>query len=98
MKFLLFLNFFFSLMKLHRNVNTSLDRLEKFIFTEWKFHATKTMELHKSLSKTDQEMFILDIEDLIWLEYFKDLAVGARVYLNREPLKNLSSAKAKDNM
>ncbi|XP_044261521.1 putative fatty acyl-CoA reductase CG8306 [Tribolium madens] len=86
------------LMKLHRNVNTSLDRLEKFIFTEWKFHANKTMELHKSLSKTDQDMFILDITHLVWLDYFKDLAVGARVYLNREPLKNLAGAKTKDNI
>ncbi|XP_068901547.1 putative fatty acyl-CoA reductase CG8306 [Tenebrio molitor] len=86
------------LMKLHRNVNTSLDRLETFIFTEWKFTAKKTMELHKVLSKSDQETYSLDIAELSWADYFRDLAMGSRIYLNREPLKNLSSAKAKDNV
>jgi fatty acyl-CoA reductase len=85
-------------MKLHRNVNTSLDRLETFIFTEWKFTAKKTMELHKVLSKSDQETYSLDIAELSWADYFRDLAMGSRIYLNREPLKNLSSAKAKDNV
>ncbi|XP_063925301.1 putative fatty acyl-CoA reductase CG8306 [Zophobas morio] len=86
------------LMKLHRNVNNSLDRLEKFIFTEWKYDATKTMELHNSLSKSDQEKFNLDIAELTWIDYFRDLALGARVYLNKEPLKTLPAAKAKDNV
>ena len=85
-------------MKLHRNVNNSLDRLEKFIFTEWKYDATKTMELHNSLSKSDQEKFNLDIAELTWIDYFRDLALGARVYLNKEPLKTLPAAKAKDNV
>ncbi|RZC35086.1 fatty acyl-CoA reductase -like [Asbolus verrucosus] len=86
------------LMKLHRNVNTSLDRLEKFIFTEWRFDSKNTLELHNRLSKNDQEMFALDITQLTWLDYFKDLAVGARVYLNKEPLENLPAAKIKDNV
>jgi hypothetical protein len=40
----------------------------------------------------------LDIAELSWADYFRDLAMGSRIYLNREPLKNLSSAKAKDNV
>lgn len=75
-----------------------MDRLEKFIFTEWKYDAEHTLELQKALSKNDQQMFNLDISELVWLEYFQDLNIGARVYLNKEPMKNLAGAKVKDNV
>lgn len=49
--------YFLSLWKLHRNVHSSLDRLEKFIFTEWKFSALKTMDLQVSSSFTISNIF-----------------------------------------
>lgn len=91
-------SFNFSLMKLHRNVNASLDRLEKFIFTEWAFSATKTMDLQKWLQPVDQNDFNLDIKQLEWQEYFSDLTLGARKYLSKENPKNLPAAKGKDTM
>lgn len=85
-------------MKLHRNVNASLDRLEKFIFTEWAFSATKTVELHKWLQLPDQTDYNLDIKELEWQEYFNDLTQGARRYLSKENPKNLEAAKGKDTV
>lgn len=86
------------LMKLHRNVGASLNRLEKFVFTEWTFPAEKTEELQKWLSFTDQKDFNIDISGISWRDYFDDLSRGARVYLNKEPLKNLPAAKVKDKI
>lgn len=85
-------------MKLHRNVNTSLGRLEKFIFTEWEFNADRTQKLHKWLNAADQVNYILDLESLEWEEYFEDLSKGSRIYLNKEPMKNLEAAKGKDTL
>lgn len=85
-------------MKLHRNVNASLGRLEKFIFTEWAFSATKTMELQKWLQPSDQNAYNLDIKQLEWVEYFNDLTIGARKYLSKENPKSLAAAKGKDTM
>lgn len=86
------------LMRLHTNVNNSLGMLEKFIFSEWKFYASKTEELQESLNKEDQKTFNVNLEELSWPNYFNDLAMGARVYLNKDPLKTLSKAKTKDNI
>ncbi|KAL1501769.1 hypothetical protein ABEB36_007035 [Hypothenemus hampei] len=86
------------LMKLHKNVNTSLGRLAKFIFTEWKFHATKTAKLHTFLNESDQENYNLDISTLVWPVYFDTLTLGSRVYLSRDPEKTLKVAKKKDNI
>lgn len=87
-----------SLVRLHTNVNNSLGRLERFIFTEWKFYNPRLLELHESLSPNDKELFNLNIKSLVWEDYFVDLTKGVRVYLSKEPLKNLSKARAKDNM
>lgn len=85
-------------MKLHRNVNSSLDRLAKFIFTEWKFTAKKTTELQAYLKNDDRDDFSVDISALVWPVYFNDLTLGARVYLSKDPEKTLKSARKKNNM
>ncbi|KAK9738328.1 Male sterility protein [Popillia japonica] len=86
------------LMKLHRNVNASLTRLEKFIFTEWSFSSKKTNDLQKWLCPSDQKDFNLDLKDLVWVDYFVELTKGTRIYLNKENLKNLEAARGKDTL
>lgn len=83
-------------MRLHRNVNASLDRLEKFIFTEWTFTANKTTELDRWLQDKDREDFCLDVKALEWPAYFSDLTLGARRYLSKENPKNLGAARGRD--
>lgn len=85
-------------MKLHRNVNASLTRLERFIFTEWEFDASKTQELQEWLNDNDKKAFNIDIKELVWDDYFDDLSKGSRIYLNKEPMKTLEAAKGKDTL
>ncbi|CAD1470270.1 unnamed protein product [Heterotrigona itama] len=86
------------LVRLHTNVNNSLDRLKTFIFTEWKFHNSRTLELHDSLSEVDKKLFNLDIKPLIWQNYFIDLVQGVRQYLHNESPKSLAKARSKDRI
>ncbi|XP_044017830.1 putative fatty acyl-CoA reductase CG8306 isoform X1 [Aphidius gifuensis] len=86
------------LVRMHTNINNSLGRLERFIFTEWKFNNPKMLELHESLSAEDKNIFGLDIRSLCWEDYFVELTKGVRVYLSKEPLKTLKKARSKDNM
>ncbi|XP_003704946.1 putative fatty acyl-CoA reductase CG8306 [Megachile rotundata] len=86
------------LVRLHKNVNASLDRLKTFIFTEWKFHNPRTIELHNSLSETDKTLFNLDIKPLVWDDYFVNLTQGVRRYLNNEPPKTLPKARTKNEI
>lgn len=86
------------MVRLHRNINASLDRLAKFIFTEWKFPAVNTQKLQKWLNEQDQNDFNVDLTQLKWPEFFTQMVKGARIYLNNEPMKNLAAAKTKDKM
>lgn len=86
------------LVRLHTSVNNSLRRLEKFIFTEWKFHNPRTLELSDSLSTEDQNLFYIDIKSLVWPEFFLELTQGVRIYLNKESPKNLDRARRKDKI
>ncbi|XP_046421024.1 putative fatty acyl-CoA reductase CG8306 isoform X1 [Neodiprion fabricii] len=86
------------LVRLHTNVNKSLSRLEKFIFTEWKFSNARLLELNATLSTVDKDKFILDIRSLKWEDYFNDLVQGVRRYLSNESPKNLGKARSKDKV
>ncbi|OAD57820.1 hypothetical protein WN48_01515 [Eufriesea mexicana] len=86
------------LVRMHRNVNNSLDRLKKFIFTEWKFYNTHQIELYDSLSELDKKLFSLDIKPMVWEDYFSDLTQGVRTYLNNESPKTLPKAHSKDKI
>lgn len=86
------------LVRLHTNVWNSLRLLEKFIFTEWKFHNTNTQALIKTLSPTDRELFNIDLATLDWEDYFINLTQGVRRYLNKEKPKTLGAARKKDTI
>lgn len=86
------------LVRLHTNVNKSLDRLEKFIFQEWRFNNPQLLQLHESLSPDDQKLFTLDMRPLIWKDYLIDLVQGVRMYLNKESPKSLPKARSKDKI
>lgn len=88
----------YRLVKLHTKVNKSLSQLETFIFNEWKFHNTKALRLQTILNDEDKEKFCLDIITLDWEEYFHNLTIGIRLYLNKEKMSNLKTARVKDRM
>uniref|UniRef100_A0A2M4BKN8 Fatty acyl-CoA reductase n=1 Tax=Anopheles marajoara TaxID=58244 RepID=A0A2M4BKN8_9DIPT len=86
------------LMRLHTNVWDSLNRLEKFIFTEWKYYNPATQQLAQSLSEKDKALFNFNISQLQWPEYFVFLTQGVRRYLNNEQPKSLDAARKKDKI
>ncbi|XP_053660299.1 putative fatty acyl-CoA reductase CG8306 [Anopheles marshallii] len=86
------------LMRLHTNVWDSLNRLEKFIFTEWKYHNPATQQLAQSLPDTDKALFNFNVAQLQWPEYFVHLTQGVRRYLNNEQPKSLDAARRKDKV
>lgn len=86
------------LVRLHTNVWNSLKLLDRFIFTEWKFHNNNTMALIKTLTPADAAKFNIDLQTLEWEKYFISLTLGVRRYLNHEHPKNLEAARGKDTL
>ncbi|XP_023936978.1 putative fatty acyl-CoA reductase CG8306 [Bicyclus anynana] len=86
------------LFRLHKNVWNSLSRLEPFIFTEWRFYNDNTRELAEKLNKRDSELFFINISSIMWEEYFVNLHLGVRKYLNKESENKLPAARNKQTV
>ncbi|KAL0858810.1 hypothetical protein ABMA27_011274 [Loxostege sticticalis] len=86
------------LLRLNKNVWSSLGRLEIFIFGEWLYHNPNTLDLCKQLNQTDKELFYIDVSSLNWLEFFNNLHLGVRRYLNKEKESTLPAARSKDTI
>lgn len=86
------------LVRLHKNVWSSLNRLQRFIFSEWHFHNPHTKDLYQSQTDADKETFYIDISTLNWEDYFTNLTLGVRRYLNNEKIKTLPAARSRDSM
>lgn len=86
------------LVRLHKNVWSSLKLLEKFIFTEWKFHNNNTRAVIKQQSIMDKKLYNIDLATLEWEVYFINLSVGVRRYLSKEDPKTIEAARRKDKV
>lgn len=86
------------LVRLHKNVWSSLKLLEKFIFTEWKFHNNNTKALIKTQSLIDKRLYNIDLSTLEWEVYFIALTQGVRRYLSKENPKTMEAARGKDTL
>lgn len=86
------------LVRLHKNVWSSLRLLEKFIFTEWKFHNNNTKALIKTQSISDKKLYNIDLATLEWEVYFINLVNGVRRYLSKEDPKTMDAARRKDKI
>ncbi|XP_059061566.1 fatty acyl-CoA reductase wat-like [Achroia grisella] len=69
--------------------------LSHFTTNEWIFTDTNTIQLYKSLTKTDQDIFAFDSKVINWKEMLLIWGVGLRKYILKDGLKdtNLSMKK-----
>lgn len=58
----------------------------------------KTLQLAKNQSEEDKSQFFIDIAELKWEDYFLNMMLGVRQYLNKETPKTLEAARKKDKM
>lgn len=72
--------------------------MEKFIYTEWKFHNTNTLNLAQAMIPSDQNLFNLDLTQLKWQDHFSDSVRGVYKILIKETPNNLVAARKKGNM
>jgi len=84
------------LVRLHKNVNRSLKKLSPFIFNEWKFDNSRTINLQEQMSIDDQSAFYIDPTSIKWVPYFTNLIRGVRKYLHNEQDKTLKPALKKN--
>lgn len=77
-------------------MNRSLSKLAPFIFNEWKFDNSRTLQLQEEMSIDDQSAFYIDPTSLIWAPYFINLTLGVRKFLHKETDKTINQALKKN--
>lgn len=64
-----------------------------FTVRDWDFSNHNVQKLLHELEPDDQQIFQFDMSEIDWEDYFKNYMKGIRVYLLKEPLKNLVEAR-----
>ncbi|KAF5291770.1 hypothetical protein FQA39_LY14258 [Lamprigera yunnana] len=78
-----------------QKIGKLLNVLSYFSIRDWSFHDTNTRKLWNGLNKTDQSLYLFDVDMIDWNSYFKDFAIGGRKYLIKENINTIPEAKAK---
>lgn len=81
-----------SLFEIQKKIYVANSVLHYFFNTEWKFINDKLLAMKLEIKKDDLEEFHVDI-DIDHYEFFKNAAIGGKVYLLHEDLKDLDKQK-----
>lgn len=66
-----------------------------FFDREWIFKRDRVSKLWENLAPTDKELFFFDITQLSWERYTPMLLLGLRVYLLKDDICTLPTARRK---
>lgn len=64
-----------------------------FTVRNWDFSNFNVKKLLHELEPNDRQIFQFDMSEIDWENYFKNYMKGIRIYLLKEPLKNLEEAQ-----
>ena len=83
----------FSAVKLCNKMIKAVSALEYFMLRDWTFHTTKTQNLWKTLTPTDQGIYHFDVADLDWGDYIESYQKGCKQFIMKEDLSTIPYAK-----
>jgi fatty acyl-CoA reductase len=81
--------------KNYRRLDKTMDLLSYFSMGSWSFEQDNVLELWDQMGKEDKKMFKFRMEDVDWVKYGRDSALGARMYLLKETPDTIPKAKKK---
>lgn len=70
---------------MHKFINV----ITYFSLKSWTFRDNNTRSLAKRMSKLDQSLFQMDMNNLDWDEYFQAHVFGIRLYILKDPLESI---------
>lgn len=87
-----------TLVEFHKNLWNVLTFLEKFIFTEWKFHNNNTRALIEEQTLVDKKLYNIDLKNLEWQAHFIYLFPSVKQFLRTNDQTFLKAARRKDKI
>lgn len=83
----------FSLLKKYKRIHQFVDVLSFFTNKDWEYENGNIMALWEKMSSQDKKLFNFDMSTINWNEYFKHYIKGIRVYLFKDELNNVQTAR-----
>ena len=87
--------YYYSLSKVYQKLNRSQRALETFTLNQWLFQCNNQKALVSQQSPEDQLLFPCDVTRVQWPLFFRQLVIGIRAHLLKEPEATLPLARAK---
>lgn len=83
------------LMKGYEKLHKFATIISYFSTTNWTFESKNVRNMCNSMSEEDRKLFLCDVKELDWKEYFKWYPLGIRTYLLNDPVSTLDYARVK---
>lgn len=87
---------FFSLTKIYQRIENLKEQTDYFAFHQWVFKNDNVMDLWRSLSEEDKEIFYFDVRDIDLKEHFLVSKLGVRYYYLKEKMEDIPAALRKN--
>uniref|UniRef100_T1JLW2 Fatty acyl-CoA reductase n=1 Tax=Strigamia maritima TaxID=126957 RepID=T1JLW2_STRMM len=81
------------LVAMHRKVSCAMNRLEYFTTHQWNFANDNIQILWNKLETQDKNIFYFNVRDVPWPEYLDNYCLGCKVFLLKEDLSSLPTAR-----
>ncbi len=88
----------FSMVRVQKRIYVGLQVLQYFTTRRWKFANNKVRELHEQVNDKEKEIFYINNVRADVDKYLKDIILGARQYVMKEPLATLPKARMQQNL
>ncbi|XP_076658436.1 fatty acyl-CoA reductase wat [Halictus rubicundus] len=83
------------MLKLYKKIHKFMDVLNYFTTRQWTFTNNTFKAVLGKMSPEDRNSFVCDITKIDWDQYFRTYMRGIRVYLIKDPLETLPTARVK---
>lgn len=87
----------FRLLKAYKKIHKFSSVISFFCTNEWIFTNNNVQALWRKLDRKDQELFNFDMKSMDWKEYSHHYIKGMRLYLFKDDLSTVESARRKWN-
>lgn len=83
----------YRLVKAYQKINKFSNVISYFCTQRWYFKTDNVQKLAVGMTAGDEELFDFDISHLNWFEFLNTYVRGIRVYLIKDPMETVESAK-----
>ncbi|XP_046837370.1 fatty acyl-CoA reductase wat-like [Vespa crabro] len=83
------------LLGMYKKIHQMSDVFGYFCTNEWTYTNERWNELMKKLTPADRDLFLCDMNDIVWDIYFATYVVGIRKYILKDPIETLPQARIK---